>query len=184
MPILDMTTIFLRKNVMNCLLFSMALKPSTRLLMGKLHIMDGETPIASYVATSGLAGHQEKKHQSWRGIGAIPECKKVGISHYSVLTEPYGRISNPETTDVFFSINHPSRILVDGIWRAGFGIHFDASIPGSSGCIILRDKTEWNAFIEFMNDYASKGFSSISLIVDYDASSPSDGLTVGKRMAV
>ena len=156
---------------MNFLLFSMALKPSASLLMGKLHVMDGKTSIASYTATSGLVGYQEQKHQSWRGIGAMPECKKVGISRYSVLTEPYGRISNPEITDVFFSVNHPIRILVDGIWRAGFGIHFDSSIPGSSGCIIFRDKTEWNAFIQFMDDYAGKGFSSISLIVEYNASS-------------
>ena len=168
---------------MNWLLFSMALKPSTNLLMGKLHIMDGETPIASYVATSGLARYQEKKHQSWRGIGAMPACEKVGISSYSVLTEPYSGTSNAGTTEVFFRVNKPFRILVDGIWRAGFGIHFDASIPDSGGCIVLRDTTEWNSFRAFMADYASKGFPSISLIVEYDAL-PSNGSALGRHVAI
>jgi hypothetical protein len=167
----------------NWLLFSMTLKPSTHLLMGKLHIMDGETPIESYVATSGLVRYQDKKHQSWRGIGAIPECNKVGISSYSVLTEPYSCGPDPKNTEILFHVNKPFRILVDGIWRAGFGIHFDAENPGSGGCIALRDKAEWNEFIAFMANYAAKGFSSIPLIVEYDAL-PSASATIGNRVAV
>jgi hypothetical protein len=169
--------------MMNHLLFSMILKPSTSLLMGKLHIMNGDTPIASYIATSGLVRYQDKRHQSWRGIGAIPECKKVGISSYSVLIEPHGRRSNSERSAIFFHINKPFRILVDGIWRAGFGIHFDASTPGSGGCISLRDEAEWDEFIAFMANYANKGFSSIPLIVEYDAL-PSNGSALGRHVAI
>lgn len=135
--------------------------------------MDGATSKASFTATSGLPGYQEKKHQSWRGVGLIPECQKVGISNYSVLTEPYDRKANLGIAGDFFYINHPDRVLVDGIWRSEFGIHFDASVPGSSGCIVLRNKPEWNRFRKFMDDYNSQGFSSISLVVEYNASSPS-----------
>jgi hypothetical protein len=167
----------------NWLLFSMVLKPSASLLMGKLHIMDVETLIASYIATSGLVGHQQKKHQSWRGVGAIPECEKAGISSYSVLTEPYGRIANPEMTEAFFHINKPFRILVDGIWRAGFGICFDAGASGSGGCIVLRDKTEWHEFKAFMADYAGQGYSSILLMVEYDALTSSSS-TLRRHVAI
>ena len=168
---------------MDWLLFNMILKPSSSLLMGKLHIMDGATLIASYTATSGLSGYQEKKHQSWRGIGAMPGCEKIGISSYSVLTEPYSRTSNGEDTEAFFHVNRPFRILVDGIWRAGFGIYFDNSISGLDSCIALRDKTEWNSFRAFMKNHADKGFSSIALTVDYSVS-PDTSLRVETRVTV
>lgn len=99
------------------------------------------------------------------------------------MTEPYSCGPDPKNTEILFHVNKPFRILVDGIWRAGFGIHFDAENPGSGGCIALRDKVEWTEFIAFMANYADKGYSSIPLIVEYDAL-PSASATIGNRVAV
>lgn len=66
------------------LLFKMDLPTSrtNQFRQGKLHVMEGNTSIKSWTATSGYAPYQCLNDQSTRAKGPIPSCSKVGITNY------------------------------------------------------------------------------------------------------
>ncbi|MCU0546623.1 MAG: hypothetical protein MUE44_31425 [Oscillatoriaceae cyanobacterium Prado104] len=49
--------------------------------------------------------------------------------------------------------------------RSEFGIHFDANVPGSAGCILLKNREGWERFCERMRAIAPTGIEYISLKV-------------------
>ena len=56
--------------------------------------------------------------------------------------------SMPDTKGVegsFYQIL-PFEVPTDGAIRGDFGIHFDANVPGSLGCIVLTTQRGWDAF--------------------------------------
>ena len=151
---------------MSWLRFRMNLKQSEQLLMGRLSVMDGENEVKSFLATSGLSGWQKPSCQSVRRRGPIPACKTVNISNYSVRTTPFDERGVPGIEGNFYYIE-PDPVIVPPA-RGEFGIHFDANVPGSAGCVVLRNRDEWEDFQDFMASYKRQGFPTISLVVEYD----------------
>jgi hypothetical protein len=147
--------------------FNMNLQASNNLLTGKLSVMDGATEKSSYTVTSGLPSFQKKEDQSFRNHGPIPSCLKVGLSGYSVRTTPFDETDVLGIEGNFYYIE-PDPVTVDGITRGEFGIHFDANVPGSAGCVAFRIEAEWINFQKFMKEYKSQGFQTIALIVEYN----------------
>ncbi len=158
---------------MTWLRFRMPLKQTDELLIGELSIMDGDTEINSFLVTSGLPGCQSLEHQSARGRGPIPACQKVGISNYSVRTTPFDQRGTTGIEGNFYYIE-PDPVDVPPR-RGEFGIHFDANVPGSKGCVVFRKRGEWEDFQDFMLQYKRQGFQSISLIVEYNVREPNGG---------
>lgn len=151
------------------LLFKMDLSPASQstLIEGTLHVMEGSTSIKSFKATSGGPPYQHRRAQHLRGKGPIPACRKVGISNYSAPTTPY-QISAPGAAGNFYHITPD--VIVEGVFRSQFGFHRDANrprYPGSAGCIVFIDP-HWTNFQNFMREYKNRGFSQISLIVEYN----------------
>jgi hypothetical protein len=147
--------------------------PGTTLTAGVLEILDGAGKVlATYNrTTSGARGYQEPKHQYTVGLGPIPSCNTAGIPNWRVATTSYP-LSDPGVNGQFFSIQ-PSPHVFGGVSREQFGIHFDAnfsSSPGSAGCIVFTDSTQWSNFQKWMSDYRTKylpGAKEINLIVQY-----------------
>lgn len=153
---------------MSWLRFRMNLRDSSDLITGKLSIMDEDKEVRSFVATSGLPSWQRQSCQSARGKGPIPACKTINISNYSASTSPFDERGVPGIEGNFYYIE-PDRVVVPPP-RGEFGIHFDARVPGSAGCIVLCNENEWKDFQDFMASYKRQGFSTISLIVEYNVS--------------
>ena len=51
--------------------------------------------------------------------------------------------------------------------RAELGIHFDANVPGTSGCIGLKNWEGWQGFLRRMAKIALLGIKSLPLKVEY-----------------
>jgi len=148
------------------LLFKMELKTSTKLLEGTLEALDASGVVQhTFRVTSGLAGFQKKGDQGTKNLGPIPSCEKVGITSYAVKTKGDNQSDVKGVEGMFYHIT-PDPVKVGSVERSEFGIHFDANVPGSAGCIVLRDKSEWTRFKAFMKAY-NKDYSHISLIVKY-----------------
>ncbi|MFM7886238.1 MAG: hypothetical protein ACKPCM_06015, partial [Pseudanabaena sp.] len=133
--------------------------------------MDGESVIKTLPATSGMVPHQHKRSQSLKARGPIPSCDSVGLDSYFVRTNPLDRTDNPGIGGNFYWIDIPEKVTIDRIERSEFGIHFDANrpeFPGSAGCIVFPNQTDWDSFEKFIADYNTQGFSHISLIVEYN----------------
>lgn len=147
--------------------FRMDLQKSDSLVLGELAIMDGTKAVQTFVATSGLPRFQTKANQSTRARGPLPSCSKLGISSYSVRTTPFD-LTNKSGVEGNFYYIEPDPVTVDGVKRGEFGVHFDANVPGSAGCVVLRDRSDWKDFQLFMKNYKQKGFTTIGLIVEYN----------------
>jgi hypothetical protein len=149
------------------LLFEMTLKPSNTLLEGTLTVREaGENPTHTFKVTSGLPKHQNSSDQAVSGKGPIPSCALVGLQSYAVGTIPRKRDHVVGIEGAFFPVS-PVKVLVGTVERSAFGIHRDANVAGSAGCIVFRDENEWSEFQVLMKDY-SLNFSHISLIVKYN----------------
>ena len=151
------------------LVFKMTLKSSDSLISGYLYARAGNgDEIEKYNATSGQRRFQTLDHLNRKGKGSIPSCKEIGVHSFHVTTSPTKSDDECIAGD-FYHIT-PDPMKIRGIKRSEFGIHYDANgstKPGSAGCIVLTDKSEWKAFKQFMKGYKKEGFSIISLIVEY-----------------
>lgn len=61
----------------------------------------------------------------------------------------------------------PFMVTVDGVQRGDFGIHFDANVPGSAGCIVIKQQDHWDIFRKVMAEYNSLRIKSVPLEVTY-----------------
>ncbi|MEX0272307.1 hypothetical protein AB3R30_24640 [Leptolyngbyaceae cyanobacterium UHCC 1019] len=146
-------------------------KPESDLVWGELSIMEGGATTQTFKVTSGIAPHQHLASEHLKGRGPIPACKAVGLNSYFVRTTPFFR---PDTIGIegnFYYIE-PDPVKIRDFQRGEFGIHFDASVPGSAGCIVFSARSDWRNFEDFMSDYRQKGFSQISLVVEYNHIDP------------
>lgn len=141
-----------------------------KFILGELAIMQGDNIVKSYPVSSGIKPHQHKKAESLKSRGPIPSCDSVGIDSYFVRTEPLDRSDNVGIQGNFYWVDTPQQVTIDRVTRSEFGIHFDANVEGSAGCIIFPKGTEsnWNAFQGFIAEYNSQGFDHIALIVEYN----------------
>lgn len=148
--------------------FAMALPktPRDNLIAGVLTYCKNEKPALTFRATSGCIGNQYVGCQSRKGKGAIPSCKQVGIYSYSVSTQKLWLPHVKGVEGSFFPIS-PFSVNVNGVARGDFGIHFDANVPGSVGCIVLPLQADWTNFLETMKDLHEQRIKSIPLHVSY-----------------
>lgn len=118
-------------------------------------------------ARSGLAGYQTNGAWRIKGRGPIPPSQQIIPQKWSVSTQ---RLWMPDVKGVegsFYPIA-PFQVSLLGIARGDFGIHFDANIPGSSGCIVIRQQDHWDLFREKMAEFRLEGLQQIPLFVVYD----------------
>lgn len=160
---------------MTSLVFKMDLPNSAinGLVPGKLLVLDDSGRlIDSYNATSGCPRCQYKTSQHRRGVGPLPECRKLGITSYSVPTRSY-YLGTAGVRGNFYHIT-PDPVVIRGVRRGEFGIHWDGNwsrSPGSAGCIVMtgkNGKTEFERFERLMSKLRGQGISRLSLIVAYN----------------
>jgi hypothetical protein len=137
-------------------------------IWGRLELFDTEEypivrPRERYIATSGLPGYQEWAGQEAKGRGPIPRMDEAEIPCYFVDTKPIHMPSTPGVEGNFYVIS--PHTIASG--RGDFGIHFDANVPGSAGCVVIRNSEAWTAFEQRMNSYFREGVGRIPLLICY-----------------
>lgn len=144
---------------MHKLLFTMDLGASVDLIYGNLQLNYPDGKLIDYLATSGCAQWQQPEDQSARARGPIPAW------NYKVPTTPYW-VDTRGIEGWFFHIT-PDPVIINGVTRGEFGIHYDANVPGSAGCIVLKNFPGWQRFCDRMEAIAKSGIKSIPLSVNY-----------------
>ena len=141
------------------LIFTMPLGFSQKLILGSLQLIYPDGQIIDYFATSGLPDYQRPTDQWVRGKGPIPE------GEYEIPTEPYW-LDTRGVEGLFFHIT-PDPVGSGDRIRSELGVHWDANVPGTSGCIGLINPEGWQGFCRRMSNIASLGIESLSLKVQY-----------------
>jgi hypothetical protein len=118
-----------------------------------------------YIALSGLPDFQTFDDQDSKGRGPIPRPDIAGIGCYQVATNPHfvPASEQPGIAGNFYEI-FPSFVEND---RGLFGVHFDANVIGTAGCIGIRNKPAWEDFQVKMAAILAAGVNQIPLIVGY-----------------
>ena len=147
---------------MHKLIFEMQLKPADELLYGNLQLIYPDKHKIDYVATSGCTGWQQSEDQWARARGPIPS----GFN-FEIPTIPYW-LETKGIEGWFFHITpDPVVSSQSSVVRGEFGIHYDANVPGSAGCIVLKNKLVWEWFCDRMKAIAKSGVKKIPLQVVY-----------------
>jgi hypothetical protein len=137
---------------------------------GRLELWDlGEYPIVRalerYIALSGLPGWQAWEDQDAKARGPLPRPDKAKIPCYQVATKPHwvSAADQPGIAGNFYDIL-PSFVDND---RGLFGIHFDANVLGTAGCVGIKNAIAWADFQDRMTKIAALGIEKIPLMVGY-----------------
>ncbi|MFB2833490.1 hypothetical protein [Floridanema evergladense] len=150
------------KNEEHQLVFSMKLHDTSQLVYGNLALIYPSGETINYLCTSGCTGFQDKDDQWVRARGPIPQRED-----YFVPTKPY-YLPTKGIEGNFYHIQPDPVKNAAGIIRGEFGIHFDANVPGSAGCIVFKNRSGWRAFEERMIAIHKLGIKTISLKVEYN----------------
>lgn len=119
-------------------------------------------------ATSGLRGYQRQEQSYLVGKAAIPPHKFVGIDSYRVSLKP---IFLPKTRGVegnFYPITpYKNLVSASGIntYRGDFGVHFDANVVGTAGCVGITQLDHWQILQLKFADLLKMGWQNIPLFV-------------------
>jgi hypothetical protein len=152
-PFLTMTKYSLR--------FTFTPRKSDELLIGTLVLLRDDAETNAYQATSSIAGRQYWESWELRG-GLIPPR-----ADYTVTLSPIPMPSVRGVEGNFYQIL-PFECPTKGATRGDFGIHRDANVPGSMGCIVLPTKRGWTAFQQDCKLIASQGVKTLPLEIDYN----------------
>lgn len=120
------------------------------MVYGTLSLLENERTINSFKALSGAQGFQSKSHLWARGRGPLPPW------NYVVSPNPIDLKHIKGIEGTFYRV-FPYEIHQAGVTRGDFGIHRDANVPGSAGCIVLPTKLGWPAFQREMKRISSTG---------------------------
>jgi len=141
------------------LVFTMSLAITQQLILGSLKLIYPDGQIIDYLATSGLPDWQRPTDQWARGKGPIP------AGEYQVSTEGYW-LDTRGVEGLFFHIT-PDPVGSGKHIRSELGIHWDANVPGTSGCIGLTNPEGWNGLCRRMRNIAALRVEYIPLKVQY-----------------
>jgi hypothetical protein len=138
------------------------------LILGTMEFVKDGIAYNTITATSSLPGRQYKGAWNRRG-GLIPPTSMVVAKTKAGLTVKTTPIYMPNVTGVsgnFYQI-FPFEMETDGDVRGDWGIHFDANVPGSMGCIVAVTDKGWAATQREFKILAGLGIRSVELIVEY-----------------
>jgi len=141
------------------LFFTMPLGKSQSLIMGSLKLIYPDGQVVDYLATSGLPDWQRPEDQWSRGKGPIPK------GDYQIPTQPYW-LDTRGVDGLFFHIT-PDPVGSGDRIRSELGVHYDANVPGTSGCIGLINWEGWQGFCRRMRNIAALEVKFLSLKVQY-----------------
>lgn len=147
---------------MYSLLFHMELNSISSLILGRLLLLKDGKFIDTFVATSGAPGYQGKENVDDRGRGPLPQSYDLKLS-YTVNPVPISMLGKKGIDGNFYKID-PHSVTINGQTRGDFGVHRDANVPGSAGCIVLPTPKGWEAFQGYMR---KAGDDLIPLVVSY-----------------
>jgi Fungal chitosanase of glycosyl hydrolase group 75 len=148
--------------------FTMDLSNSSELLTGKMEFRKNGAVYNEITVTSSLPGRQYSGAWERKGGLIVPTnvCEEVTGKGLSVKTTP---IYMPDVRGVsgnFYPIE-PFLIQTDGDERGDWGIHNDANMPGSLGCIVAETEKGWAAIQREFKVLEKLGVRVIDLIVEY-----------------
>lgn len=144
----------------------MQLQETNHLILGRLVLLEDGQYKDTYLATSGVPEMQGKNAQDNSGLGPLPSCYELGGKTYTVDTAPINMTGLKGVDGNFYKIN-PHLVTIWGRQRGDFGIHRDANVPGSAGCIVLTSPNGWAAFQQRMSAIAKTGQKELPLVVSY-----------------
>ncbi len=147
------------KHNMHRLLFTMDLARSSELIYGNLQLIYPDGKAIDYIATSGCADWQRPGDEWRRGKGPLP------AGEYEIPTEAYW-LDTRGIKGLFFHITPDPVVSENGI-RAELGLHFDANVPGSAGCVVLKNREGWRRFCDRLATIADQGLKTLPLTVKY-----------------
>jgi len=139
--------------------FTMTLGLSRNLIVGNLKLIYPDGQEVDYLATSGLPDWQRPEDQWSRGKGPIP------AGEYEIPSQPYW-LETRGVEGLFFHIT-PDPVGSGDRIRSELGVHFDANMPGTSGCVGLTDWEQWEGFCKRLRNIAALGVEFIPLKVQY-----------------
>jgi hypothetical protein len=135
-------------------------RQSTELLWGTFVLRDSEgKQLCAVVATSGATGFQNHTHYKTKGKGLLPP-----YSEYTISTEGYF-LATKGIEGMFYPIL-PSP--VPGYGRSELGLHDDANVPGSAGCIVIENRATFrNTVVPLLSATLKQGIREIPLKITY-----------------
>lgn len=144
--------------------FVMDLKPHAGLIYGELYFMDADNKqVRAYTATSGCTGHQGINDIWTPGKGPCPNLQGLSISTRGMYS--------PEVRGVagwFYPILPQLMYGPNGITRSAIGLHADANVPGSAGCVVTKDINLFkNDVVPLMQKANAAGIAQLALEIKY-----------------
>lgn len=138
----------------------------SRLVIGTLLLKlptSGEGGGVLFQATSGSRGWQYKGSWLQKGKGCLPPRKDYTISTQQLWLPHVKGVEGG-----FYAISPFQLNAGNGVMRGDFGVHYDANVPGSAGCIVFPRKDQWEIWEKSMKDLRKEGYQSIPLVVEYE----------------
>jgi hypothetical protein len=119
-----------------------------------------------WLATSSYATKQYAESFHERGGLLPPQYRVKQLTNYTVRTKPLNLSHHKGVKGNFYQI-FPFSVQTDkGGQRSDFGIHLDANVEGSLGCIVMNAK-RFQQFEQAMTKLRSVGIAEIPLFVQY-----------------
>ncbi len=150
-----------------CLFFSQHGDRDKGLDYGRLQLIKFNDFSEVWKATSSISSKQYLKSIHKRG-GLIPQAYRCSpkFPHWTVKTKPLWLPKVKGVEGNFYKIN-PHFVTTDkGGQRGDFGIHLDANMPGSLGCIVMTSN-RFKEFCKYMERVRKDGVKEIPLVVQY-----------------
>lgn len=140
---------------------------SWELLTGSLTLKETANAAGiKFLATSGCCAYQYDKSFLIPGRGCLPPSEVLAPKTWEVETRAIELQQVKGVEGNFYAIK-PFAVSFMGVRRSDLGIHQDANVPGSAGCIVIRDREHWKLFQEKMRGFALKGIQRLPLVVKY-----------------
>jgi hypothetical protein len=133
---------------------------SPKLIEGILQFYRGDDIAIEVVATSGAIGYQYRGAEKIVGKGQIPEGNT-----WQINTKGYW-LNTKGVEGMFFHIT-PDPYKGSGFSRSEIGLHRDANVPGSAGCIVVRNSQIFNNQIVGYLAGLSQEQKTVNLSVQY-----------------
>ena len=127
------------------------------------HLQNGY--VQKWLVTSSTVNKQKRDHQHvWGGL--IPQNSETKLKKYWVDLKPVDLRHNKGVAGNFYKINPFKVNTTKAAKRGDLGIHLDANVPGSLGCLVMN-KFNFTEFEQYMKGLFSKGVKEVPLFVQY-----------------